>query len=39
MPNGITPEGDDQKWKREVDKKLRELEEAIRIVNSRRGGK
>lgn len=32
MPNGFHPRGDDQAWKREVDKKILELERQIRAL-------
>lgn len=38
MPNGIRPEGDDQKWKRETDAAISELQKQIRILTSRQGG-
>lgn len=30
--NGITPIGDDQRWKEEVERELRELREQIRVL-------
>lgn len=32
MPNGFHPQGDDQTWKRETDKKVRELERQIQAL-------
>lgn len=32
MPNGVTPVGDDQTWKREVDRKLAELQRQIQVL-------
>jgi hypothetical protein len=37
MPNGIEPEGDDQKWKREVDRQLAAAMRLISILMSQTG--
>lgn len=34
MPNGIQPVGDDQRWKRAVDKELVELRKLVKILQT-----
>lgn len=37
MPNGIEPEGDDQKWKREVDRVIEELKRQLQVLKTQTG--
>lgn len=38
MPNGIQPQGDDQKWKREIEKSLQAILKRLAILETRVGG-